>query len=309
MTSVDPKSLRAAFGSFMTGVTVVTTCDTKGVPVGFTANSFTSVSMGPPLLLVCPGRFLSSFEVFRGCQHFGVSVLAEGQEGVSNTFASFKGDRFAEVSWTPNSRGVPLIDGAVAQFSCRTERTIDAGDHAILLGEVLTAEVTTRPGLGYVGGQYFSLGLERSSADASGSDQNTVVGAIIEHDGKVLLRHTQKGLSVPTLQVRRRDGLRHAVLEMLENGGLQISLGATYSIYDDRGTGQRHVYILGRASSPATGGFGDWQPIETLRTARFEDPAIAAMLTRYAEEYQSRTFGLYIGDNHSGDLAPLQERT
>ena len=76
MSTPDPRALRDAFGAFITGVTVVTTLDGGGTPVGFTANSFTSVSLDPPLLLVCPGRALSSFPVFQDCRHFAVSVLA-----------------------------------------------------------------------------------------------------------------------------------------------------------------------------------------------------------------------------------------
>ena len=86
--SIDPKALRGAFSRFMTGVTVVTSLTPKGEPVGFTANSFASVSLDPPLLLVCPGNHLSSFEVFQSATRFGVSILAEGQEEISNMFAS-----------------------------------------------------------------------------------------------------------------------------------------------------------------------------------------------------------------------------
>jgi len=98
MTTLDPRALRNAFGSFMTGVTVITSRDASGAPVGFTANSFTSVSLDPPLLLVCPGKFLSSYDAFTNCSHFAVNVLAEGQEEVSNTFAGYKGDRFAKAA-------------------------------------------------------------------------------------------------------------------------------------------------------------------------------------------------------------------
>ena len=84
MTELDPERLRAAFARFMTGVTVVTARTAGGEPVGFTANSFTSVSLDPPLLLVCPGRHLSSFPIFEAAPHFGISILAEGQEEVSN---------------------------------------------------------------------------------------------------------------------------------------------------------------------------------------------------------------------------------
>jgi len=158
MSDFDPRTLRDAFGRFMTGVTVVTTLDEDGSPVGFTANSFSSVSLDPPLLLVCPGRFLSSYEAFAWCDRFCVSVLSEDQTVAANTFAGFKGDRFARVSHTRDDHGVPLLCGAIARFSCQTHQVVPAGDHALLIGEVTSFDQTDAAGLGYVGGQFFSLG-------------------------------------------------------------------------------------------------------------------------------------------------------
>ena len=165
MTALDPRALRRAFGSFMTGVTVVTSRTDDGRPLGFTANSFTSVSLDPPLLLVCPGKFLSTHDRFAASTGFAVNILAEGQQEVSNTFASFKGDRFARVPHRSDARGNPLIEGALAQFSCSTERVLDAGDHSILIGQVQDFAWAEGRGLGYAGGQYFSLGLERAALE------------------------------------------------------------------------------------------------------------------------------------------------
>jgi len=157
MNKINPRALRDAFGSFMTGVTVVTTRAHDGTPVGFTANSFASVSLDPPLLLVCPGKFLSCFEMFQNAEHFAVSVLAAGQEDISNIFASFKGDRFARVAHDTDLHGIPLIRGAVARFSCRNWQAVPAGDHSVLLGHVIAFDHTDKAGLGYGGGDYFSL--------------------------------------------------------------------------------------------------------------------------------------------------------
>ncbi|MCK7613144.1 flavin reductase family protein [Roseibium sediminicola] len=158
MSDLDPRALRDAFGRFMTGVTVVTTLGSDGQPVGFTANSFSSVSLDPPLLLVCPGKFLSSYQAFAACKRFCVSVLSEDQKAAANTFAGFKGDRFAQVPHIRDAHGVPLLTGAVAQFSCRTHQIVPAGDHALLIGEVTAFDQTEAAGLGYVGGQFFRPG-------------------------------------------------------------------------------------------------------------------------------------------------------
>ena len=302
MTGPDPMLLRQAFGHFMTGVTVVTALDSEGAPVGFTANSFTSVSLNPPLLLVCPGRFLSSFPVFEGCDHFAVCVLAEDQEAVSNIFASFKGDRFAEVAWTANAQGVPLIDGAVARFSCRTAQRIEAGDHIVLIGEVLDVSQRDGRGLGYAGGKYFNLGLERAAASGPKPGVLGMAGAIVEHAGAVLLEETADGLRPPEVALDSNRQVRDAVKSRFETAGVPIALGAAFSIFDDSDSGLRHIYFEGSAKSPETGGLGRFHPIDDLARARFASDAHAAMLTRYADEYRTQSFGLYIGDESGGDI-------
>lgn len=158
LTGHDPAALRAAFGSFMTGVAVVTATDKKGAPVGFTANSFTSVSMDPPLVLVCPGNHLSSYADFERVQHFAINILAEDQAEVSNLFASKTADRFAQVDWKAGMNGAPLITGAAARFSCSTFQRVPAGDHLILIGHVDAFDHSGRSGLGYATGGYFTLG-------------------------------------------------------------------------------------------------------------------------------------------------------
>jgi flavin reductase (DIM6/NTAB) family NADH-FMN oxidoreductase RutF len=163
MTILDRAELREAFGKFPTGVTVVTTVADDGSPVGFTANSFSSVSLDPPLLLVCPARSMSCFSIFETCRRFAVNVLAEGQQEISSTFAVYQGDRFSEISWRQDAAGQPLIDGAVGQFSCTTHQTVDAGDHIILIGAIDSVVSSERPSLGFFSGGYFSLGHERET--------------------------------------------------------------------------------------------------------------------------------------------------
>ena len=152
----DQRQLRDAFGRFMTGVVVVITRAPDGNPVGFTANSFASVSMSPPLISVCPGSFLSSYEAFKACEAFTVSILSQDQEAVAKTFAGFKGDRFAQVDWEEGAAtGLPIISGAAANFECVTHQVVPAGDHIILLGEVKGLRDFAKPGLGYAAGDFF----------------------------------------------------------------------------------------------------------------------------------------------------------
>lgn len=306
MTDLDPRALRTAFGRFMTGVTVVTTRAPDGTLCGFTANSFSSVSLDPPLLLVCPGKFLSTFQSFADCSRFAVNVLAEGQEDVSNTFASFKGDRFAQVPHTIDAHGIPLIEGAIAQFSCTTWQSLPAGDHQILIGEVTEFTQTETPGLGYAGGQYFSLGLERAVLDQT--FDKTVCGAIIACGDTVFLEETPDGFRPPQVDLKDRGRLRLDLHEALLLRGCDLDLGAAYSVFDDAGSRTHHAYFL--ASSTGAPGTGmQAVPARDLPTLTYTTPAIAEMMARYSLEARSRSFGLYLGDAKRGDVHSLTERT
>jgi flavin reductase (DIM6/NTAB) family NADH-FMN oxidoreductase RutF len=132
----DHRPLRDAFGCFATGVTIVTSFDEARRPVGFTANSFTSVSLDPPLLLVCPGRSIRSLPIIRQTGLFGVSVLSESQRSVAERFASRIDDRFSEGEWVESESGVLLLEGACANFACTLVNDIEAGDHQVLIGHI-----------------------------------------------------------------------------------------------------------------------------------------------------------------------------
>ena len=107
------RELRDAFGSFMTGVTVVTTCKDDGTPLGFTANSFASVSLDPALLLVSIAKTSSNYHNFADASHFAINILAEEQKDVSNTFARPSDDRFAHLAWTKSEYKNPLHFGYI----------------------------------------------------------------------------------------------------------------------------------------------------------------------------------------------------
>jgi flavin reductase (DIM6/NTAB) family NADH-FMN oxidoreductase RutF/pimeloyl-ACP methyl ester carboxylesterase len=132
----DSRTLRDALGCFATGVTVVTTAAPDGTPVGLTANSFTSVSLEPEILLVCLAKTASCLSAFDAAEHFAVNVLHIGQQPLSNRFAMKGEDRFAETDWESWSTGAPIIKGTLASFECEKYQMQDVGDHVILLGKV-----------------------------------------------------------------------------------------------------------------------------------------------------------------------------
>jgi flavin reductase (DIM6/NTAB) family NADH-FMN oxidoreductase RutF len=141
----DPRTLRDALGCFATGVTVVTCLDDAGEPVGLTANSFTSVSLDPPLLLVCVAKPAASAGPLTRAEHFAVNVLQTGQQPASITFSTRVDDRFGQTEWALGEHGVPLLRESLSVFECRRHAVHDAGDHWILVGEVVKA--TFEPGL------------------------------------------------------------------------------------------------------------------------------------------------------------------
>lgn len=140
----DARTLRDAMGCFATGITIVTAIGPDGAPVGLTANSFTSVSLDPPLLLVCIANGAGSAPVLQTAEHFGVNVLQIGQQQTSNRFAGKGEDRFGATPWGPGESQVPLLDGSLVSFECRRHAVHEGGDHFILVGEVLRAQFEPR---------------------------------------------------------------------------------------------------------------------------------------------------------------------
>ena len=161
----DTAALRRALGCFATGVTVVTARDAGGGPCGFTANSFTSVSLDPPLVLVCVGREVEGLEVYRECEGFAVNILADSQQALSEAFATDLPDRFAGVRWREGARGSPILDGCIASLECAAWRRIEAGDHLILIGRVLAFERSPGRPLAFCHGRYVSLSGERADVE------------------------------------------------------------------------------------------------------------------------------------------------
>ncbi|MGC9537485.1 styrene monooxygenase/indole monooxygenase family protein [Streptomyces sp. UG1] len=135
-SAFDARGLRQAFGQYATGVTVVTARAADGRKVGMTANSFTSVSMDPPLVLWCPGKNQPSTPDFTSASHFAVNILASDQHHLSRQFSTRADDKFADTEIAEGIAGTPLIEGTVARFQCRTVQTVDAGDHILMIGEV-----------------------------------------------------------------------------------------------------------------------------------------------------------------------------
>ncbi len=148
----DGRALRDALGRFATGVTVIT-CAASGGPLGITANSFASVSMDPPLVLWSPARASRRFDAFAGAERFAIHVLSDTQSEICDAFVR-EGDAFSEMDWRRADDGTPLIAGCLARFHCARHAVHDGGDHAIVVGRVLSAAFGPGDPLVFSAGRY-----------------------------------------------------------------------------------------------------------------------------------------------------------
>ncbi len=156
MPPTDPAQFRHLLGRFATGVTVVTAPHANGRPTGMTASAISSVSLEPPLLLVCVGHQAEFHKTIRHATHFGLNVLAADQEPLARLFAATGLDHFASIPYHLGPDAVPLLDGVVAHILCERAGHHEAGDHTVFLGLVTGGETFDRAPLLYFRGQYTS---------------------------------------------------------------------------------------------------------------------------------------------------------
>ncbi|MCA1691609.1 MAG: flavin reductase family protein [Acidimicrobiales bacterium] len=143
--SINQARFRQILGHFATGVTVVTALD-GGTPVGLSVNSFTSVSLDPPLVAFCVARSSGTWPRIREAGRFCVNVLAENQEDVSRVFATRGPDKFQGIGWRPAPSGAPILAGVLAWVDCSLEAEYDGGDHVLVVGRVQELELSTEGG-------------------------------------------------------------------------------------------------------------------------------------------------------------------
>ncbi|WP_293573287.1 flavin reductase [Phaeobacter sp.] len=301
MTSFDPRELRNAFGSFMTGVTVVTAVGEEDAPIGFTANSFTSVSLDPPLVLVCLANTSRNYEALTAAKGFAVNVLAENQVELSNTFARPVDDRFANTDWSFGPFGSPVFAGVSAWFDCSMFKTVDAGDHVILIGRVEAFDSSPQPGLGYARGAYVTPAAE---AEALRGSTDLYVSALIEHNGKVLLQSADDGgLSLPQIKVGK-DGAQAALARLIETTGAAAEPGFIYSVYEDDTQSTQHISFLCQTTGEfaSAGQFEELTPNVSQKIANYAE---RTMLERFGAEHSIGHFGVYCGTQSNGNVQPM----
>ncbi len=305
MTPFDSRKLRNAFGTFVTGVTVVTAYDQGGAPLGFTANSFTSVSLDPPLALVCLANSSRNYNALINASGFAINILSETQIETSNTFARPVEDRFASVGWHDGPNGSPILDDVCGWFDCSMHKMVEAGDHVILIGRVEAFDSTATPGLGYARGAYVTAS---TATLALAHSANLIVSALIEKDGHILLVDDGNGgLTLPE-RVVQDEGASTAVKNLIASTGLHAQPGFVYSVFEDADRKRQHISFLCE-NAGGTPGKGAFFPLTESVLAKVSDPTLLTMLKRFAAEtvlgHYGIYYGIYYGDHKSGEVRPV----
>lgn len=154
---IDKQEFRRVLGHFAAGVSIVTTIGEDGAPYGLTATAFTSVSLDPPLVLVCVDKGAESHPHFHASRVFAVNFLTVGHQELSSRFAVSGGDKFSGVPTRRGTTGSPLLSEALGYLECRTVNVVDAGDHTIFIGQVEAADARAGEPLLYFRGAYREL--------------------------------------------------------------------------------------------------------------------------------------------------------
>lgn len=313
-TPINQRDLRNAFGMFPTGVTVVTVLDEEGNPRGITANSFTSVSLDPPLVLVCIGNRSFSFPIFCSAPSFAVNLLHEGQADVSSLFASRSPEKFHSTGFGPKHTGAPVLTDCLAWFDCTVHDRVFAGDHLVLIGRVQDfgpSETANRTApLGFCRGRYTTV---RDSLDAGAEAPHGIqVGYLVEADDGILLQSDGAGgWRLPGGRSRKAERSL-----LLADGGtlpLRPDDSFLYSVFDIAGQDAGCLVYRARLSADAAAttlppGFRffalDALPFEAMPMRETR-----AMLHRYVRERRADRFGIYIDSSDGGRLAMVDGST
>ena len=311
MNKDKTRNLRQALGSFPTGVTVVSCLDKNKNPLGFTANSFTSVSLDPQLISICIDKESFNIDSFSITKHFAVSVLSEDQQSISTTFATPNEDRFQNVEWRTEDTGSPIIENAVAWFDCNTRQVIDAGDHLILIGEIIAFDSSPKTPLMYLRGNYVNLGLEQKMLLAM-ENENTkiVVGAIIEWHKKVFLLKdkTNNSLYFPSASRLGHIDDNDSLLGILKNLKILINEHYLFSVFEKAEDKTSLIYYRAQVKEALEDMDDYFYPFDDIPFDKLSDEASRIMLKRYIKERELNAFGIFVGKESEGKVEAISKK-
>jgi len=311
MNKDKTRNLRQALGSFPTGVTVVSCLDKNKNPLGFTANSFTSVSLDPQLISICIDKESFNIDSFSITKHFAVSVLSEDQQSISTTFATPNEGRFQNVEWRTEDTGSPIIENAVAWFDCNTRQVIDAGDHLILIGEIIAFDSSPKTPLMYLRGNYVNLGLEQKMLLAM-ENENTkiVVGAIIEWHKKVFLLKdkTNNSLYFPSASRLGHIDDNDSLLGILKNLKISINEHYLFSVFEKAEDKTSLIYYRAQVKEALEDMDDYFYPFDDIPFDKLSDEASRIMLKRYIKERELNAFGIFVGKESEGKVEAISKK-
>ena len=306
----DRRVFRNMLGSFMTGVTVIATRDASGAARAFTANSFTSVSLDPPLVLVCLAKSASSLDVFAKAQHFSVNILCERQKEAAAAFASrgvVKDEALAVLAGV----NPPILESSLSTLCCKYHNMVDAGDHVILIGQVERFRSGSGQPLGYFRGNYVKFGLAVSTLEELASAVS--VGGLLEQNGRVVLarRPASDRWEVPTIPLRPSEGHTTAIRALFSRLGVSADPSFLYSIFKEEGQLATTIMFSVDAVEPAVDAvLPDGTEVKAF--SEHDKPwtlvdglMMQGMLARFFRERASGNFGLYFDTADGGRVAPI----
>lgn len=302
---------RQALGSFLTGITVVTTIDSAGNDRGVTANSFTSVSLDPPLVLFCIDKRAASYDAFTTSGGYAIHILGSDQQDVAKNFASKSPRKFAGLTLRRSATGVPILESAHTVLDCLPHQVIDAGDHAVIIARVAAFAIEDKRPLGFYQGKMQSFSTEDEIALSAGPTGSTlrVLWLVETLGGDVVLRRGDAGSVLPSACLAAHDLYDAKLSESASHTiGATVVIDFLFSVYGSPDGSLTHVY-RGRAN-PSDEGVMHLRAHHELVPAdeavsRIADVTEAAVLTRYVNERGDSTFGIYAGSIDTGSVATI----
>lgn len=306
----DRRLFRDMLGSFMTGVTVVAAQDAQGAPCAFTANSFTSVSLDPPLILVCLAKSAASADVFRHVERFSVNILGDWQRNLSAAFASRSPAKAAALNALMQANP-PVLDGSLANMICTRRQVVDAGDHIILIGGVSEFRIMAGQPLGYFRGGYIGFGLAVRSLEQLAVPLH--VGGLLEQDGRVVLcrRAGASYWQVPIAPLQAAEQHSTLIGKVFARLGISARSSFLYSVFQEEGESHTTMVFSTEAAAAFTCGVLE----DGTRTASFgveDEPwtlvkgtMMQGMVQRFFRERAAGCFGIYCDTADGGSIAPI----
>ncbi|WP_052659196.1 flavin reductase [Pseudomonas sp. LFM046] len=311
VSAENTRSLRNVFGTFMTGVTVVTAWDADGIPRGFTANSFTSVSLSPALVLVCIAKTAGSLPVFSEAPRFAINILGDWQRETSNAFAGRSANKFEGVELLASEPAAPCLADSLSVLCCARHSLVEAGDHVILIGEVLRYRSSVGSPLGYFRGSYVdfaegarAIQVERGSA--------LKVGCLIAHDsGLVMVREPGcEHWSIPEVFWRAGVSQKAVIEEVFRRVGMDGDVSFIYSMFAEEGDDFARLVFRGDARDGVAAPLS--RSLEVRVFHAHEQPwrlvkgeYTVSMIHRFFTEREADAFGIYCDTADGGRIAGI----